>query len=50
MSSREDLRDGDPIHALIVASGMNQDGHTQGITLPRVESQRELKSCVNLHT
>ena len=36
------LRDGDSIHALIVASGINQDGHTQGITLPSVQSQREL--------
>ena len=36
------LRDGDSIHVLIVASGINQDGHTQGITLPSAQSQREL--------
>lgn len=36
------LCDGDSIHVLIVASGINQDGHTQGITLPSAQSQREL--------
>src|SRR6202030_2151459 len=40
------LRDGDAIHALIVASGVNQDGHTQGITLPSAQSQQELISEV----
>ncbi|PON19221.1 hypothetical protein C2W62_03875 [Candidatus Entotheonella serta] len=34
--------DGDPIHALILASGVNYDGKTNGITAPNGVSQAEL--------
>ncbi|OON73827.1 non-ribosomal peptide synthetase/type I polyketide synthase [Streptomyces tsukubensis] len=33
------VRDGDPVHAVITASGVNQDGRTNGITVPRAEAQ-----------
>lgn len=33
---------GDRIHAVIRASGVNQDGHTDGISLPNPEAQRRL--------
>jgi acyl transferase domain-containing protein len=36
-------RDGDVIHGVIVASGINQDGKTNGITAPSVNSQIELE-------
>ncbi|PHH78323.1 hypothetical protein CDD80_7078 [Ophiocordyceps camponoti-rufipedis] len=36
------LEDGDHIHALIRATGVNSDGRTSGITLPSSESQKEL--------
>ncbi|RPK37887.1 Phthiocerol/phenolphthiocerol synthesis polyketide synthase type I PpsA [Streptomyces sp. ADI92-24] len=36
------LRDGDPIHAVIVGSGVNQDGRTNGITVPNGEAQVSL--------
>ncbi|SEM89772.1 type I polyketide synthase [Lihuaxuella thermophila] len=36
------LADGDPIHALIRATGVNQDGHSNGITVPRREAQEAL--------
>ena len=36
------LIDGDPIHALILASGVNYDGKTNGITAPSGVSQTEL--------
>lgn len=36
------LTDGDPIHALILASGVNYDGKTNGITAPSGVSQTEL--------
>ncbi|KAF4595806.1 putative polyketide synthase [Ophiocordyceps camponoti-floridani] len=36
------LKDGDHIHALIRATGVNSDGRTSGITLPSSESQKEL--------
>ncbi|KAJ5497006.1 Acyl transferase/acyl hydrolase/lysophospholipase [Penicillium fimorum] len=36
------LRDKDPIRAVIVHSGVNQDGRTQGITLPNGQAQEEL--------
>ncbi|MEV4517118.1 SDR family NAD(P)-dependent oxidoreductase [Dactylosporangium sp. NPDC049525] len=36
-------RDGDRIHAVIVGSGINQDGRTNGITAPSVSSQIELE-------
>ncbi len=34
--------DGDAIHGLIHASGINQDGHTDGISRPNVEAQKKL--------
>lgn len=33
------LADGDPIYALIRGSAINQDGHTNGITVPRGDAQ-----------
>ncbi len=36
------LADGDPIHAVIAGSGVNQDGHTDGISLPNTVAQEEL--------
>lgn len=36
------VRDGDPIHAVIVGAGSNVDGRTNGIALPSHESQRRL--------
>ncbi|MFF0578131.1 non-ribosomal peptide synthetase/type I polyketide synthase [Streptosporangium saharense] len=36
------LRDGDPIHAVIVGSGVNQDGRTNGITVPNPDAQVRL--------
>lgn len=36
------LRDKDPVRAVIVHSGVNQDGRTQGITLPNAQAQEEL--------
>jgi acyl transferase domain-containing protein/NADPH:quinone reductase-like Zn-dependent oxidoreductase/acyl carrier protein len=35
-------RDGDPILAIIKATGVNQDGQTIGITVPNGESQKKL--------
>jgi acyl transferase domain-containing protein/NADPH:quinone reductase-like Zn-dependent oxidoreductase/short-subunit dehydrogenase involved in D-alanine esterification of teichoic acids len=43
------LRDGDHVHAVILASGVNQDGHTPGITLPSSEAQLELVRRVYSH-
>jgi acyl transferase domain-containing protein/NADPH:quinone reductase-like Zn-dependent oxidoreductase/NAD(P)-dependent dehydrogenase (short-subunit alcohol dehydrogenase family)/SAM-dependent methyltransferase/acyl carrier protein len=36
------IEDGDPIHAVIVGSAINQDGHTNGISLPSAEAQARL--------
>ncbi|WP_405793736.1 amino acid adenylation domain-containing protein [Streptomyces sp. NBC_01506] len=36
------LADGDPIHAVIVGSGVNQDGRTSGITVPSGDAQVSL--------
>lgn len=36
------LADGDSIYTVIRATGVNQDGHTNGITVPRGESQEQL--------
>ena len=39
---REALRDGDPVKGVILGSGINQDGKTNGITAPSVHSQVHL--------
>ncbi|MTE22443.1 SDR family NAD(P)-dependent oxidoreductase [Streptomyces sp. TRM43335] len=36
------LADGDRVHAVIRATGVNSDGHTQGMALPSSEAQEEL--------
>ncbi len=36
------LRDGDRVHALILGTASNQDGRTQGITVPNGEAQEAL--------
>ncbi|MFE4057127.1 type I polyketide synthase, partial [Streptomyces sp. NPDC059096] len=36
------VRDGDPVHAVITASGVNQDGRTNGITVPSADAQVSL--------
>ena len=36
------LRDGDRIHAVIIGSGVNHNGHTNGITVPNPIAQIEL--------
>ena len=43
------IADGDPIHAVIIGSSVNQDGHTNGISLPSPDAQSRLVSdaCVN---
>ncbi|MFF7263985.1 amino acid adenylation domain-containing protein [Streptomyces sp. NPDC008159] len=33
------VRDGDPVHAVIIGSGVNQDGRTNGITVPNPDAQ-----------
>ena len=33
------LADGDPVHAVILGTAINQDGHTSGLTVPSEESQ-----------
>ena len=33
------IREGDPIHAVIIGSGVNQDGRTNGITVPSANAQ-----------
>jgi acyl transferase domain-containing protein/NAD(P)-dependent dehydrogenase (short-subunit alcohol dehydrogenase family)/acyl carrier protein len=38
--------DGDFIHAIVVGSGINQDGRTNGITAPNSESQAALQKAV----
>ncbi|MCE6997188.1 amino acid adenylation domain-containing protein [Saccharothrix sp. S26] len=35
-------RDGDPIHAVIIGTGVNQDGRTNGITVPSADAQVQL--------
>lgn len=43
------LADGDPIHAVILGTSANQDGHTNGIMLPGEEAQARLvrDACVD---
>jgi len=43
------IADGDPIHAVILGSSVNQDGHTNGISLPSPEAQARLvrEACVD---
>ena len=43
------LADGDPIHAVIRGAAVNQDGHTNGISLPGEEAQTRLvrEACRN---
>ncbi|WP_030253872.1 non-ribosomal peptide synthetase/type I polyketide synthase [Streptomyces violens] len=36
------VRDGDPVHAVVLGSGVNQDGRTNGITVPREDAQVRL--------
>ncbi|MEU3957277.1 type I polyketide synthase, partial [Streptomyces achromogenes] len=36
------LRDGDPVHAVVLGSGVNQDGRTQGVTVPSADAQAAL--------
>ncbi len=40
------LKDGDPIYAVIRGTGMNHDGHTNGLALPNSEAQKTLISTV----
>jgi acyl transferase domain-containing protein len=40
------LEDGDPVHAVILNSGLNQDGKTAGITQPNPDSQAALMEYV----
>ena len=36
------IADGDPIHGVIIGTALNQDGHTNGISLPSSEAQTRL--------
>jgi acyl transferase domain-containing protein/acyl carrier protein/phospholipid N-methyltransferase len=36
------LADGDPIHGVVLGTALNQDGHTNGISLPSPEAQARL--------
>ena len=40
------IADGDPIHAVIVDTGINSDGRTNGITLPSTDGQAKLLKSV----
>ncbi|KAL4936566.1 hypothetical protein BDV06DRAFT_227771 [Aspergillus oleicola] len=39
---KDAMRTGDPIRAVIRGTGVNQDGHTTGITVPNSEAQADL--------
>jgi len=43
------IADGDPIHGVIIGTALNQDGHTNGISLPSPEAQARLvrDACVD---
>ena len=43
------IEDGDPIQGIIIGTALNQDGHTNGISLPSAEAQARLVSeaCVD---
>jgi acyl transferase domain-containing protein/NADPH:quinone reductase-like Zn-dependent oxidoreductase/SAM-dependent methyltransferase/acyl carrier protein/short-subunit dehydrogenase len=43
------LADGDPIQGVIIGTALNQDGHTNGISLPSAEAQAKLviEACAN---
>jgi acyl transferase domain-containing protein/NADPH:quinone reductase-like Zn-dependent oxidoreductase/SAM-dependent methyltransferase/acyl carrier protein len=43
------IADGDPIHGVIVGTALNQDGHTNGISLPSPEAQARLvrDACID---
>src|ERR1700756_3013682 len=43
------VEDGDPIQGVIVGTALNQDGHTNGISLPSAEAQARLvvEACAN---
>jgi acyl transferase domain-containing protein/NADPH:quinone reductase-like Zn-dependent oxidoreductase/SAM-dependent methyltransferase/acyl carrier protein/short-subunit dehydrogenase len=43
------LADGDPIYGVIIGTALNQDGHTNGISLPSAEAQARLvrDACVD---
>ncbi|MDB6137565.1 MAG: eryA [Verrucomicrobiaceae bacterium] len=41
-SLKQAIADGDPIHAVILGTAVNQDGHTNGISLPSAEAQARL--------
>jgi acyl transferase domain-containing protein len=40
------IKDGNTIRAVIRSTGTNQDGHTSGLTQPRVETQEKLIRAV----
>lgn len=40
------VADGDPIHAVILGTGVNTDGHKSGITIPSASAQAELMQNV----
>jgi acyl transferase domain-containing protein/NADPH:quinone reductase-like Zn-dependent oxidoreductase/SAM-dependent methyltransferase/acyl carrier protein len=43
------LADGDPIQGVIIGTALNQDGHTNGISLPSAEAQARLvrEACID---
>src|SRR6476646_7873989 len=43
------IADGDPIHGVIIGTALNQDGHTNGISLPSAEAQARLvrDACID---
>src|SRR6267154_4591424 len=43
------IADGDPIHGVIIGTALNQDGHTNGISLPSAEAQARLviEACID---